>query len=367
MLAILERDLLKYFRSTALIMVSLFLPLLQLVIIGNAVGGQVRNISVALVALDRGPETITLREKFAAIEANTRIFHIRLEDNLPNAVNSARDGRVAAVIVIPENYSSDLKHGNRPRLGLLLDNTDPFVVSTLTDRLHQLVDAVNQPEVQPRQLSNLALEIVELYPYISYVQYLLPGSITLAIFVSALIGGGLMYIDDKARGFHEGYLVTPISKTHLVVGMTVSGTIKAAFSGTVVSIAGTFIAGIGNYLTPNVIAMLLVMNVLISFSLTTMIGLIMVRVSDPLVPRAIFGILNTLLFFPSGAMYPIESFPAWLRVIAIADPFTYAVHGLRAILLKRVGLAAITEDMMILTAFAVICLCGSLVLFKRRL
>jgi ABC-2 type transport system permease protein len=111
----------------------------------------------------------------------------------------------------------------------------------------------------------------------------------------------------------------------------------------------------------------LALNILIAFALTSMIGLIMVRVSDPLVPRAIFGILNTLLFFPSGAMYPIESFPAWLRAIAIIDPFTYAVHGLRALLLKRVGIITITDDLLILALFAASCLCGSLILFKRRL
>jgi len=41
---------------------------------------------------------------------------------------------------------------------------------------------------------------VELYPYIEYMKYLLPGSITLAMFVSVMIGGGMLYIDDKARG-----------------------------------------------------------------------------------------------------------------------------------------------------------------------
>ena len=41
--------------------------------------------------------------------------------------------------------------------------------------------------------------------------------------------------------------------------------------------------------------------------------LLMVRVNDPLVPRAIFGVLNTLLFFPSGAIYPTAGFPVWLR------------------------------------------------------
>ena len=67
--------------------------------------------------------------------------------------------------------------------------------------------------------------------------------------------------------------------------------------------------------------------------------LLMVRVTDPLVPRAIFGVLNTLLYFPSGAVYPQQGFPAWMQAIAVVDPFTYSVarvqepaaqeHGLR--------------------------------------
>ena len=44
-----------------------------------------------------------------------------------------------------------------------------------------------------------------------------------------------------------------------------------------------------------------------------MMFLLMVRVNDPLVPRAMFGVLNVLLLYPSGAMYPTASFPKWMR------------------------------------------------------
>ena len=46
------------------------------------------------------------------------------------------------------------------------------------------------------------------------------------------------------------------------------------------------------------------MIVLTSLAFNTMMFLLMVRIEDPLVPRAMFGILNTLLFFPSGSVYP---------------------------------------------------------------
>ena len=69
--------------------------------------------------------------------------------------------------------------------------------------------------------------------------------------------------------------------------------------------------------------------------------LLMVRVTDPLMPRAMFGVLNTVLYFPSGAVYPQQGFPAWMQVIAVVDPFTYAVHAFKSLLLKNTGFEAI--------------------------
>jgi len=95
--------------------------------------------------------------------------------------------------------------------------------------------------------------------------------------------------------------------------------------------------------------------------------LLMVRVSDPLVPRAIFGVLNTVLFFPSGAVYPTQAFPAWMQVITTIDPFTYAVHGFKEIVLKNTGLIAIAPDLIFLLAFSVISMGVATLLFRRTL
>ena len=98
-----------------------------------------------------------------------------------------------------------------------------------------------------------------------------------------------------------------------------------------------------------------------------MMFLMMVRVEDPLVPRAMFGILNTLLFFPSGSIYPINAFPKWLQAIARADPFTYAVHGFKGVLLKEAGFAAILPDALFLSIFGATMLFFATLLFKRTL
>jgi ABC-2 type transport system permease protein len=98
-----------------------------------------------------------------------------------------------------------------------------------------------------------------------------------------------------------------------------------------------------------------------------MMFLLMVRVTDPLLPRALFGVLNTLLWFPSGAVYPQQAFPAWMRAIAVADPFTYSVHALKSVLLKNAGFGAIGFDLVFLTVFSAVTMGAATLLFKREL
>jgi ABC-2 type transport system permease protein len=215
--------------------------------------------------------------------------------------------------------------------------------------------------LQPR------LDIVEVYPYVPYVQYLLPGSTVMSIFMMVMIGGGIIFIDDKARGLHEGYLVTPITKLELIAGFNLSGTIKAVMAGSVVILLGSFIAGIPNPLDPMRLTRVFVVIVVSSLAIVCMMFLLMVRVSDPLTPRAMFGLLNTLLFFPSGAVYPQQAFPGWMQVIAKVDPFTYVVHALKSLMLKNTGFEAISFDLMYLMIFAIVSMTAATLLFKRTL
>jgi ABC-2 type transport system permease protein len=182
-----------------------------------------------------------------------------------------------------------------------------------------------------------------------------------------MIGGGLLFIDDKSRGLHEGYMVTPITKWELILGFNLSGVIKAMLAGETILVLGAVVAGVPNFFQPVRLLELTLMVALTSVALIGMMFFIMARISDPLVPRAIFGVLNTLLFFPSGAIYPIAGFPRWLRWLSACDPFTYAVHGLRTLLLKDVGIAAITTDIFALVLTSAVVLAGATLLFRRTL
>jgi ABC-2 type transport system permease protein len=366
-LAIIERDLRKLMRSPTLIIVSMFLPLVTLVVLGYAFGGKIKELRVGIVDQDRGIPTVKLREMFGAIAANARTFTTVDYTDLAKANTDLREGRINGVLNIPPDFSRRVLAQNTPQVALIEDNTDNFAVGALEGTFSELVGAFNQRGPNPRVPSGVTLSVVELYPYVPYIQYLLSGTIVIAIYISAMIGGGIIYIDDKARGLHEGYLLTPISKFELILGFNLSGAIKASLAGLILTTLGSVIAGIPHPLEPVRMMKLILLIVVTSVALISMMFLFMVRVSDPLVPRATFGVLNTLLFYPSGAVYPINGFPRWMKVIANVDPFTYAVHAFKALLLKNTPLAAIAGDLAFLTIFAILSMLLATWLFRRTL
>jgi ABC-2 type transport system permease protein len=367
MWAIVERELRRFRRSPFLIVVSMIFPLVQLVILGYAFGGNVKHLKLAIVDQDHGLPAVKVRELAQAVSAGARTVDLVDYADQGQAVNDLRNGRVNGVLTIPPEFSRRMLQKNQPKVALIEDNTDNVVAGALAGSLNSMLVAYNEPPTVARVPAKATLDVVEVYPYVPYIQYLLPGSIAMSIFMMVMIGGGIIFIDDKARGLHEGYLVTPITKLELIAGFNISGTIKAVLAGFAIMLVGSVIAGVPNPFDPlRVLRLFVVINVT-AFALISMMFLLMVRITDPLMPRAIFGVLNTVLYFPSGAVYPQQGFPGWMQVIAKIDPFTYSVHAFKSLLLKNTGFEAITGDLLYLLAFSAVTMTAATMLFKRTL
>jgi ABC-2 type transport system permease protein len=367
MWAIVERELRRFRRSPILIVVSMIFPLCQLVILGYAFGGNVKHLKLAVVDQDHGLPAVKIRELAQAVSAGARTLDLIDYADEGQAVSDLRNGRVNGVLTIPPEFSRRMLLKNQPKVALIEDNTDNVVAGALAGSLSSMLVAYNEPPTVARVPAKAALDVVEVYPYVPYIQYLLPGSIVMSIFMMVMIGGGIIFIDDKARGLHEGYLVTPITKLELIAGFNISGTVKAVLAGFVIMLIGSVIAGVPSPFDPLRVMRLFIVIAVTAFALISMMFLIMVRVNDPLLPRAIFGVLNTVLYFPSGAVYPTQGFPGWMQVIAKVDPFTYAVHAFKSLLLKNTGFSAITGDLLYLSVFSVIAMSAATMLFKRTL
>jgi ABC-2 type transport system permease protein len=365
--AIIERELRRFRRSPVLIVMSMIMPIVQLVVLGYAFGGNVKHLKLAIVDQDHGVPAVRIREMASAVASGARTIDTIDYADQGQALEDLRNGRVNGVLTIPPDFSRRTLAKNDPKVALIEDNTDNVVSVALAGTMGSVLASYPQPIRTMRVSAAPSLDVVEVYPYVPYIQYLLPGSVVMSIFVMVMIGGGIIFIDDKARGLHEGYLVTPISKFQLIAGFNISGTIKAVIAGMVLVVIGSFIAGVPNPLDPMRLFRLFVVVVVTAFALISLMFLLMVRVTDPLLPRAMFGVLNTVLYFPSGAVYPQQGFPGWMQVIAVSDPFTYAVHAFKCLLLKNTGFEAITFDLGFLLIFSAVTMGAATKLFKRTL
>src|SRR5712691_11711421 len=214
-LAIVERELRRFKRSPMLIIMSMIMPLVQLVVLGYAFGGNVKHLKVAIVDQDHGLPATKIRELAQAASSGARTIDTIDYADPGQALNDLRNGRVNGVLTIPPEFSRRVLQKNEPRVALVADNTDTFVSVALAGTVNAMLGAYNLPATAARIPGQATLDVVEVYPYVPYVQYLLPGSICMSIFMMVMIGGGIIFIVDKARGLHEGYLVTPISRLEI--------------------------------------------------------------------------------------------------------------------------------------------------------
>src|SRR5215467_4696384 len=110
-LAIIERDLRRFRRSPTLIIVSMVMPLVQLVVLGYAFGGKVKHLAVGVVDQDHGVPAVKLKEMCQAVAANAQTFETIAYSDQGAALRDLRQGKLSAVLHIPPQFSRNVLAG----------------------------------------------------------------------------------------------------------------------------------------------------------------------------------------------------------------------------------------------------------------
>src|SRR5580700_4802976 len=138
-LAIIERDMRRFRRSPTLIIVSMVMPLVQLIVLGYAFGGKVKHLQVGILDQDRGMPAIKVREMAQAVAANAQTFNTTSYNDQAAALRDLKEGKISGLITIPPDFSRKALEGANPKIALVEDNTDQFAASALEGALDQLL------------------------------------------------------------------------------------------------------------------------------------------------------------------------------------------------------------------------------------
>src|ERR1700729_2682076 len=106
--AIIERDLRRFRRSPVLVIVSIIMPMGQLIVLGYAFGGKIKNLHVGVVDEDHGVPAIKLKEMLQAVSVNARTFEPIPYSDQASAMHDLRNGKINGVLEIPPQFSRKL-------------------------------------------------------------------------------------------------------------------------------------------------------------------------------------------------------------------------------------------------------------------
>ena len=170
---------------------------------------------------------------------------------------------------------------------------------------------------------------------IPYLDYLMPGVMAQsAMFIAVLYG--IMIIYERDSGTLSKLLVTPTPRAALVTGKAFAAGVKSAIQAVVVLITAALL-GVRLAWSPfSVLGMLAAVTLASAFfaCLSMSIAGIMLKRDRQM---AIGQGIMMPLFFCSNALYPVRLMPGWVQAVSRANPLSYQVDALRALLLGAPG------------------------------
>ena len=161
----------------------------------------------------------------------------------------------------------------------------------------------------------------------AYISFMVPGIIALTA-MSGAIEGGLVLVQERLLGIVKEYFVAPISRMSVLMANALSTVTKSLAQSIIILIIGVLM---GALISLQPLGWLGGLILICGFGLGFAgIGLAVAsRASSIGGYHMLIFMLTLPTLFVSNALYPLASLPTWMRVLARANPMSYAVDGLR--------------------------------------
>jgi drug efflux transport system permease protein len=347
-------------RDRLTLMIMTGLPVLQLLLFGYAIQTDVRHLPTVVVDESRTPES---RDLIAAFE-NTGSFrivaHLNARADLDRAL--AR-GTAAAGIIVPADYPRLLGRGQTATVQVVVDAADPLSSQSA------LAAAAGVAQVRNLAILSAAAGRADLpiearvrpryNPGLRSATFIVPGLVGVLLTMTMVLITAMAIVRERERGTLEQLIVTPVTKTELMLGKIAPYVGVGLVQMTTVLVVGRFVFDVP--LTGNLLLLYGVTLIFIVASLA--LGLFistLVRTQQQSMQASFFFVMPNILL--SGFMFPRAAMPPLFQWIGAALPLTHYLKVLRGILLKGVGVPALWPEIVILAGFAA----GLIALAVRR-
>jgi len=357
------------------------MPLLMITIFGYTFGGDVKDLKVYLVNLDAAPSNESVSAAIINDLRTRETLDIRMvygpEDIAIDPVSLVRqkvqDAEIWAAIVFGGTFTSDVEDAVAAIRGgsfslpgtfaVYIDGTNPNIVAAIVNDLQKSVQKVL---VSPPYGIVPPIAVTPDLVYgqgARFIDFFAPGVMGLAAMMVTFMLSIISFVHERSGSTLDRLLSTPVTEGEIVAGYALAFGLVALIQSVVILVTAVGLFQItiqGN--------LLLVLLMIFLFGVGSQgLGFVLSSVA-----RTEFQAVQfmPIILFPSillsGVFWPIEAVPMVLRPVSYFIPLTYAVEGLRSVMIRGWGLDGIWFQLLILLAFAVVMLLLSTWALKRR-
>lgn len=359
-------------RTLALIFVA---PLLIMTLLTLVLNTTSNTATLAIVRPD-GPGSARLNSLLDnLLPASDKLKTIDIRaDQIDNTLSN---GEADAALVFPANFSQEIASGQHPTVQIVLEGSDPTVASTLNTQLQALtrqlgiaLATVQSGQTLPTTLSSPVPFTTASPRYLhggsqyTLTDSLAPVFIGLFSFFFVFLLTSVAFLRERSQGTIERVMVSPLTRTELVMGYVCGFTLFALIQSLVILLFVIFVLGI--HYSGNLALIFLVSALLTLGSVNLGIFLSTFAQNEFQIIQFIPLVFGIQVFL-SGVFWPIAQLPGVLHPFAYILPLTYANEALRAVMLKNADIGAIAPDLAALLLFALLMIGLSSLTTRRRL
>jgi ABC-2 type transport system permease protein len=165
-----------------------------------------------------------------------------------------------------------------------------------------------------------------------YRTYLIPGILALTVFGNSM-AGGIPLLFDKENGFLLRLMSAPISRASILVGRFLAVSINTTLQCLIILLLGLLFGVRITTGVPGVLALLMI-SLLLGFGVTIVSMILAFVLNNHGDFFAILGITALPISFLSSAFVPLDSLPFWMRLLGQVNPMTYAIDGMRSLIMR---------------------------------
>jgi ABC-2 type transport system permease protein len=339
------------------------IPVMQLVIFGYAINADPKRLPTALLSRDHGQIE---RNVVGALERSGYFRVVAQVSGEAEAERLVASGEVAFVVTVPEGFTRDLLRGERPRLLVEADATDPAATSNAVAALAQLPRSALRHDL-PEAAGEPAFEVVihRRYNPEGLTAYnIVPGLLGVILTMTMVLMTSLAVTRETERGTMENLLAMPLRPAEVMLGKILPYIAIGYVQVAVVLIAARLL-----FRVPMLGSLGLLSLALLAFLVANLaVGLTFSAIARnqlQAMQMTFFFFLPSILL--SGFMFPFRGMPGWAQAIGEVLPLTHFLRIVRGILLKGAGPPEIWSDVWPLLAFAAAAWTLAILRYRRTL